>query len=68
MYQLEETFYFYLLILIPLLLVVFFYNRIWQKNIVNKHFNNKTFKFLSPEFSSSKSLLKTVIKLVVILF
>ena len=68
MYQLEETFYFYLLVLIPLLLVVFFYNRIWQKNIVNKHFNNKTFKFLSPEFSSSKSLLKTVIKLVVILF
>jgi len=68
MYQLEETFYFYLLILIPLLLVVFFYNRIWQKNIINKHFNNKTFKFLSPEFSSSKSLLKTVIKLVVILF
>ena len=68
MYQLEETFYFYLLILIPLLLVVFFYNRIWQKNIVNKHFNNKTFKFLSPEFSSSKSLLKTVIKIVVILF
>ncbi len=68
MYQLEETFYFYLLILIPLLLAVFFYNRIWQKNIVNKHFNNKTFKFLSPEFSSSKSLLKTVIKLVVILF
>ena len=68
MYQLEETFYFYLLIFIPLLLVVFFYNRIWQKNIVNKHFNNKTFKFLSPEFSSSKSLLKTVIKLVVILF
>ncbi len=68
MYQLEETFYFYLLILIPLLLVVFFYNRIWQKNIVNKYFNNKTFKFLSPEFSSSKSLLKTVIKLVVILF
>ena len=68
MYQLEETFYFYLLILIPLLLVVFFYNRIWQKNIVNNNFNNKTFKFLSPEFSSSKSLLKTVIKLVVILF
>ena len=68
MYQLEETFYFYLLILIPLLLVVFFYNRIWQKNIVNTHINNKTFKFLSPEFSSSKSLLKTVIKLVVILF
>ena len=67
MYQLEETFYFYLLILIPLLLVVFFYNRIWQKNIVNKHFNNKTFKFLSPEFSSSKSLLKTVIKVVVII-
>ena len=67
MYQLEETFYFYLLILIPLLLVVFFYNRIWQKNIVNKHFNNKTFKFLSPEFSSSKSLLKTVIKIVVII-
>ncbi len=67
MYQLEETFYFYLLILIPLLLVVFFYNRIWQKNIVNKHFNNKTFKFLSPEFSSSKFLLKTVIKIVVII-
>ena len=47
MYQLEETFYFYFLISIPLLILIFSYNRIWQKAVIKKYFNDDTFQFLS---------------------
>ena len=68
MYQLEETFYFYILLLIPVIILVFIYNKLWQKKIINKYFNKETFKFLSPDFSHSKSYLKTSIILFVITF
>jgi len=68
MYQLEETFYFYFLISIPLLILIFSYNRIWQKGIIKKYFNDDTFQFLSPQFSTSKSFLKTTLIIVVIVF
>ena len=68
MYQLEETFYFYLLLLIPGIILVFIYNKLWQKKIIDKYFNKETFKFLSPDFSHSKSFLKTSIILFVITF
>ena len=68
MYQLEETFYFYFLISIPLLILIFSYNKIWQKGVIKKYFNNDTFQFLSPEFSTSKSFLKTTLIIVVIVF
>ena len=68
MYQLEETFYFYILLLIPVIILVFIYNKLWQKKIINKYFNKETFKFLSPDFSHSKSYLKTSIILFLITF
>ena len=68
MYQLEETFYFYILLLIPVIILVFIYNKLWQKKIIKKYFNKETFKFLSPDFSHSKSYLKTSIILFVITF
>ena len=68
MYQLEETFYFYFLISIPLLILIFSYNKIWQKGVIKKYFNDDTFQFLSPEFSTSKSFLKTTLIIVVIVF
>ena len=67
MYQLEETIYFYLLIIIPIFILVFLYNRLWQQKVIKRYFDKKTFRFLSPEFSSFKSYLKTTIILFIII-
>ena len=66
MYQLEETTYLYILILLPIILLVFLYNKYWQKITIKKYFDDATFNFLSPELSSTKSYIKTSITLLII--
>ena len=66
MYQLEETTYLYILILLPIILLVFIYNKYWQKRTIKKYFDDATFNFLSPELSSSKSYIKTSLTLLII--
>ena len=66
MYQLEETTYLYILILLPIILLVFLYNKYWQKITIKKYFDNATFNFLSPELSSNKSYIKTSLTLLII--
>ena len=66
MYQLEETTYLYILILLPIILIVFLYNKYWQKITIQKYFDDATFNFLSPELSSTKSYIKTSLTLLII--
>ena len=66
MYQLEETTYLYILILLPIILLVFIYNKYWQKRTIKKYFDDATFNFLSPELSSTKSYIKTSLTLLII--
>lgn len=66
MYQLEETTYLYILILLPVILLVFIYNKYWQKRTIKKYFDDATFNFLSPELSSTKSYIKTSLTLLII--
>ena len=66
MYQLEETTYLYILILLPIILLVFLYNKYWQKITIKKYFDDTTFNFLSPELSSTKSYIKTSLTLLII--
>ena len=66
MYQLEETKYLYILILLPIILLVFLYNKYWQKITIKKYFDDATFNFLSPELSSTKSYIKTSLTLLII--
>lgn len=66
MYQLEETTYLYVLILLPIILLVFIYNKYWQKRTIKKYFDDATFNFLSPELSSTKSYIKTSLTLLII--
>ncbi len=68
MYQLEETFYFYFLLIIPILLMVFIYNKNWQQKTRKKYFSIKSFEFLNPEFSPSKVNLKSIIIFFTIIF
>ena len=66
MYQLEETTYLYILILLPIILLVFLYNKYWQKITIKKYFDDATFNFLSPELSSTTSYIKTSLTLLII--
>ena len=66
MYQLEETTYLYILILLPIILLVFLYNKYWQEITIKKYFDDATFNFLSPELSSTKSYIKTSLTLLII--
>ena len=66
MYQLEETTYLYILILLPIILLVFLYSKYWQKITIKKYFDDATFNFLSPELSSTKSYIKTSLTLLII--
>ena len=66
MYQLEEATYLYILILLPIILLVFIYNKYWQKRTIKKYFDDATFNFLSPELSSTKSYIKTSLTLLII--
>ena len=61
MYQLDEISFIYLGLIIPILFLVFLIFRKWQKKSIRKYFDINTIKFLSPEISNSKPLLKFII-------
>jgi len=61
MYQLEEPTYFYLLAIIPLLVVLFLISFFIKKQRQKKFAGNILFKKLSPNTSSFKSVLKLII-------
>ena len=61
MYQLDEISFIYLGLIIPILFLVFLIYRRWQKKSIRKYFDINTIKFLSPEISNSKPLLKFII-------
>jgi Ca-activated chloride channel family protein len=51
---------------LPIILLVFLYNKYWQKITIKKYFDDATFNFLSPELSSTKSYIKTSLTLLII--
>lgn len=61
MYQLEETYYFYFLALIPLVLAAFFFYQMWRKKAQKRFATPDAFKRLSPSYSGSKSFLKVIL-------
>jgi Ca-activated chloride channel family protein len=61
MYQLDEISFICLGLIIPILFLVFLIFRRWQKKSISKYFDLNTIKFLSPEISNSKPLLKFII-------
>ena len=68
MYQIEETVYFYLLLVIPLIIIGFSVLTIWKKNIQKKHISSHLFKQLSPENSEFKPKLKIFLLSLVFIF
>ena len=58
MYQLEHTYYFYLLLVIPFMILGFLVLNRWKNNTQNKHISSDLLKVLSPDISTFKPKVK----------
>ena len=58
MYQLEEQIWFWLLLIIPIILVLFLVLQIWKQRAQNKFADNRLLNKLSPNRSLFKSMFK----------
>ena len=58
MYQLEHTYYFYLLLVIPFMILGFLALNRWKNNTQNKYISSDLLKVLSPDISTFKPKVK----------
>jgi len=68
MYQLEESIYFYLLLVIPILIIGFISLNSWKKRIQKQHISIHLFNDLIPQASKFKPKLKLVLLILVFIF
>lgn len=68
MWELDQPNYFYLLIIVPILVLALVANLRWKKNIVQAFGSGSFLKRLAPEASSGKPILKAILALVAIFF
>ena len=68
MYQLEHTYYFYLLFVIPLMILGFLALNRWKNNTQNKHISSDLLKVLSPDISTFKPKAKLFLFSLFIIF
>lgn len=61
MYQLEEKIWFWLLLVIPVLIVLFTIVQLWKRHAQNKFANQRIIKRLSPNKSHFKPILKLIV-------
>ena len=61
MYQLEEKTWFWILVIIPVIIVLFLMLQFWKYRAQNKFANKAILKKLSPNQSLFKSVLKVII-------
>ena len=68
MYQLEETSYFYILLIIPTMITGFLFLKTWKKNIQKKYISENLLQFLSPNISNFKPRIKLLFLILFIFF
>jgi Ca-activated chloride channel homolog len=61
MYQLEEKIWFWLLLVIPVIVVFFLMLQIWKRYVQNKFISKQSLKKLSPNRSLFKPILKVIV-------
>ncbi|MEM9687095.1 MAG: VWA domain-containing protein, partial [Bacteroidota bacterium] len=66
MYQLDEKVYFYVLFVIPVVLVFFMILQFWKRHTQKRFADNGLLVRLSPGRSTSKSFLKVILSVLVI--
>ena len=68
MYQLEETLYFYLILVIPIILFGFLVLKRWKSIIQKKYISKELLETLSPDISSFKPKVKVLFLILSFLF
>ena len=68
MYQLEHTYYFYLLLVIPFMILGFLALNRWKNNTQNKYISSDLLKVLSPDISTFKPKAKLFLFFLFIIF
>ena len=68
MYQLEQTIYFYLTLVIPIVLIGFLILNRWKITVQKEYVSKKLLKILSPNISTFKPKLKLIFLLLFFLF
>ncbi len=61
MYQLEEKIWFWVLLVIPVIILLFLIVQLWKRNAQRKFADNKLLQKLSPNQSLFKSILKIIV-------
>jgi Ca-activated chloride channel family protein len=68
MFRFAHTYYFYLLLLIPLFVAAFILFLVWRRKALNRFGNRVVIQKLMPEFSNAKLILKIILLLVAYVF
>ena len=68
MYQLDEIKFFYFLLIIPIIIMVFVYNKYWKNRVIKNNFSKARLNYLVPGFSKTKDSLKLIVQLLAITF
>jgi len=63
MFRFAHTYYFYLLLLIPVFVAVFILFLVWRKKALNRFGNRSVIQQLMPEYSNAKLVLKFILLL-----
>ena len=68
MFRFAHTYYFYLLLLIPLFIAVFILFLVWRRKALNRFGARSVIQQLMPEFSNAKLILKFILVLIAYIF
>ena len=68
MFRFAYTYYFYLLLLIPLFIAVFILFLVWRRKALNRFGARSVIQQLMPEFSNAKLILKFILVLIAYVF
>ncbi len=68
MWELEQKYYFILLLLIPLIGLLFIWNLKWRKKAIERFGSVSALERLAPEISKRKNLLKTILFAIIVFF
>lgn len=68
MWEFDQSNYFYLMVLLPILVALLLWNLRWKKNIIGAFGTGSFLKRLAPESSSGKPILKAVLTIATLFF
>lgn len=68
MWELDNTYYLYALLIIPVLIGIFIWNSVWKRNSIKRFGSGNFLSKLAPDASTSKPALKAILLIVSVFF